>query len=306
MDRGARNPGLWIGADVRRLANALVRHIVPLYEDEPNGRPRLHGTGFLVQGRRSSFLVSAAHVLDNFRRLYYFVGPNTKCKVNGRLLLSKMPESNDRKDDRVDVGVLRIGPDALPPYPEVDKVPIAIELLRPNLQPRFPRQYFNVGFPVTRSRANPSAKQVKTEAVAFRNVSASPELYERLGVTEQSHIVLPFDVSRVYADDGSRRASPDPHGISGSPLWHLPPRPFAETRPVQVVGIAIEHFKSERALVFVDINIAVRIMMDIEADEVTADSDGKRGSESAARPVSGDALADGKATTQQSKQPRGP
>lgn len=271
MNGRNRNPQLWRDGEVRQLANDLIRRIVPLYEDEASGQPTLYGTAFLVQGRRACFLLSAAHVLDNFKRLYYFVEPNVKCVLHGRLLRSRMPASNDRRDDRVDVGVLRIGPDALPPYPGVDKVPIPMDRLRPGLQPRFPRQFLSLGFPTTKSKPNPLAKQVKSEAVTFRNVSASTEVYERLGVSEHSHIVIPFDVSRVYGDDGSARAFPDPHGISGSPLWHLPPRGTAEPRPVQIVGIAIEHFETEKALVFVDIAVAVRIMMEIEAEEEPAD-----------------------------------
>jgi hypothetical protein len=61
-----RQAGAWLDGDVKRLASVLLRHVVPLYADEPNGRPSLQGTGFLVRGQRSDFLVSAAHVLDKF------------------------------------------------------------------------------------------------------------------------------------------------------------------------------------------------------------------------------------------------
>ena len=95
----------------------------------------------------------------------------------------------------------------------------------------------------------------------FRNVSGPDSKYGELNVTPQHHIVLNFDVKRTVTPSKEIRAFPNPRGMSGSPLWLL----YDENGPndpnqTPVVGIAIEHHKTARAIVATDIDIALRLI----------------------------------------------
>ena len=158
---------------ITRLSNVLLRHVVPLFKKALGKRPSLVGNGLLVSSGRSSFLVSAAHVFDEHSQLHFYVEPGVISKLNGRLLRTKLPTTGHRLDDRVDIGVLRLDGEALPPYKKMDKFALPISALRPHALPRENKQYLVVGFPATKSKANPAAQELKSEPVSFRNIAAS-------------------------------------------------------------------------------------------------------------------------------------
>lgn len=249
---------------ITRLANVLVRNILPLFAETSSGKPRLVGSSFLVSSGTDSYLVSAAHVFDELKaghELFFYIEPHIKRKLSGCLRLTKTPVGNDRKCDRLDVGVLKLEGLGLPPYPEVEKYPVAIGALIPNALPREGKQYLLVGFPESKSRANPIAREVVSEVSSFRNISVPPQKYADLGVSPQSHVVLSFDRKRTVGPDSLIRTFPEPSGISGSPVWLLyDENGFNDPDKTPIVGVAIEHHKTHHAIVATDIDIALRLI----------------------------------------------
>jgi hypothetical protein len=249
---------------IKSLTNVLSRSILPLFAQVPSGKPKLIGSGFLVSTGTNSYLVSAAHVFDELKignELFFYIEPYTKRKLSGSLRLTKMPEGNNRKHDRLYVGVLRLEGPGLPPYPKVEKYPLAFDALMPNALPRDSKQYLLIGFPESKSRANPIAREVASEFYCFRNASAAPQRYADIGVSMQSHVVLGFDRKHTVGPDGRIRAFPEPSGISGSPVWLLYDE-SGSNDPVQtpVVGVAIEHHKNHHAIVATDIDVVLKLM----------------------------------------------
>jgi hypothetical protein len=249
---------------ITKLANVLARHIIPLFAETSNGKPKLVGNSFLISSGTSSYLLSAAHVFDELKadhELFFYIDLHTKRKLSGNLRLTKIPEGKNRKSDRFDVGVLKLEGQGLPPYPKVEKFPLDIGALMPNALPRENKQYLLVGFPESKSRANPVNREVVSGLYSFRNFSVPSTKYANLGVTPQSHVVLSFDRKHTVGSDGQIRAFPEPSGISGSPVWLL----YDENGPndpiqTPIVGIAIEHHKTHHAIVVTDIDIALRLI----------------------------------------------
>jgi hypothetical protein len=80
---------------VEKISTRLSRHIVPLFINGVDGKPRPCGSGFLVSVGAVSFLVSAAHVFDELKtgnELYFYVEPKTirKLSASGRILVTKI------------------------------------------------------------------------------------------------------------------------------------------------------------------------------------------------------------------------
>jgi hypothetical protein len=249
---------------ITSLANVLARSILPLFAQVSRGKPKLVGSGFFVSSGTNLYLVPAAHVFDELKvdhELFFYIEPNTKRKLSGSLRLTKTPEGNNRKLDRLDISVLRLEGPGLPPYPEVDKYPLAVEALMPNALPRDGKQYLLIGFPESKSRANPIAREVASRMYGFRNASAAPQKYADLGVGTQSHVVLSFDRKRTVGPDSQIRTFPEPAGISGSPVWLLYDE-SGSNDPVQtpVVGVAIEHHKNKHAIVATDIDVTLKLI----------------------------------------------
>lgn len=172
-----------------------------------------------------------------------------------------MPPGKSRESDRLDVGVYKLEGPALPPYPTIQKYSLPISALLPNALPREGKQFLLVGFPASKSRANPVSRELASEPCSFRNISALASKYSELGVTPQNHIVLDFDAKHTVMPNKEIRTFPCPSGMSGSPIWLLH-NESGPNDPAQasVVGIAIEHHKNKHAIVATDIVVALKLI----------------------------------------------
>jgi hypothetical protein len=242
----------------RELSNVLSRHIMPLFA-EVSGKPKLVGTGFLVSSGENHYLISAAHVLRE-ESLFFYSEPKTTRKLGESRRVTKIPNGKGREDDRIDVGVLRLEGPGLPPYPRVEKCPLPITALKSNALPREDKQYLITGFPETKSRLKPGASGVESQVYSYLGVSAPCATYAKIGVDPQDHIVLSFDKKQTVIN-GKVCESPEPSGMSGSPVW-LYYDEDGPNNPMQtpVVGIAIEHLKNHHAILVTDIGVALKLI----------------------------------------------
>ena len=253
---------------IKQLSDVLLRHIIPIFAEAPCRKPKLIGSSFLVSSGKDSYLVSAAHVFDelqNDHELFFYVEPKTKRKLSGNLRLAKIPEGKNRKEDRIDVGVLKLEGPGLPPYPKVEKYALPIDALMAEALPRERKEYLLVGFPESQSRVNPIARDVASKPYSFRGISIPSQKYDELDINPKSHIVLSFDREHtIVGPDGQIYTFPEPSGISGSPVWLLyDEHGLNDLSQTPIVGIAIEHHKTSHAIVATDISIALRLINEI-------------------------------------------
>jgi hypothetical protein len=249
-----------------KINTVLSRHIVPLFIDRSDGRPQSCGTGFLVSSNASSFLITAAHVLDEIgegRDVYFYIEQKTKLSLSFFPALSTLPEGKDRDQDILDVGVLQLPVSHQPPYPAVDKWPLNVGSLLPNALPREGKTYRVLGFPGSHGRVNHKKPEIESEPYSFTNISHPTEKYKKIGVKPESHIAIIFDRKRSVGPDGKRRPFPNPKGMSGSPVWLLYDEQEELNAPKQilVVGVFIERRKDhERAMLVTDIGLALTMI----------------------------------------------
>jgi len=238
-------------------ADILGRIVVPLFREE-NGRPEHFGTGFFIRAKQAAFLVSAAHVLERGRELFYYVEPNITAQLSGEVRLSKWV--GDRERDPVDIGVLKLDR-SIPPYPGVDKFALDASYLHPGLTPRADKMYTIIGFPATKSRTNPAARQVTSTAYSFRVRSIPDQDYAALGCSPEAHVVLSVDLRDGVDSTGHQRNFPKPQGMSGSPIFVLHDEAGrSNTRSFPIVGVGTKYRRNQNALVGTDVDI-VRAMI---------------------------------------------
>jgi hypothetical protein len=189
------------------------------------------------------FLVSAAHVLrlTKDRRLYYYIDPNTTHSISGQLRISR--HSN------IDVAVVKLDRQPLPPYRAVDKVPMVESMLLSRALPRTGKHYMVSGFPASKNRANPSNLTVNARVYAYRTESIDGAAYSAAGIDPGLHIGLPLDLRAGFDPRGEPVAFPDPHGMSGSPVWLLYDDAETPRDMFQAVAVAVEYRKPQRLLV---------------------------------------------------------
>lgn len=243
---------------INETTELLAKFVVPLYESDNRGRPSSHGSGFFVRAGESHFLVSAGHVLETLRNkpLFFYVSPGITRKLSGKLLLN--PWQGDREKDPIDLGVLRLSDEVQPPYPEVDKFAMDVSYLRPALLPRSGINYMIVGFPASRSKVNPSAREITATAYSYRNYSIEDGEYSKYGLMPRTHLALPLDLKVGFDSNGQHRNFPRPQGMSGSPIWSLyEDTGQDDTRVLQVVGVGTKYWKRTQLLVGTDIAVVL-------------------------------------------------
>lgn len=248
------------------LAESLLRCVVPIFCDGKSGKPILQGTGFLIEDAKNSYLISAAHVFDllkSNRDLFFYVGTKHIRKLAGSLRLTIPPNESDRGADRLDIGVLRLEGEALPPYPEINKQALPITALMESAQPRTEKQYLVTGFPGSQSRLNPISKQFKSKPYGNWMQSVSEKTYVQVGCSPDHHIVMRFDQHKVFGKVGAAQSFPNPEGMSGSPVWLLY-NDLGANDPNQtpIVGVFIEYHRHEKLVVATDIRVALDIIRD--------------------------------------------
>jgi len=249
--------------ETERLINEAIKHfadaVVPLYRQR-KGMPVHIGTGFFVRCQSRSFLVTAAHVLDEGDgadgRLFYYVGPRVTRDVTGQVVRTRRDHGRDR--DLCDVGVVEIVGEE-PPYPAAKKAALDVHLLLPNDAPRTGKLYAFVGFPETRNRADRVKREIAAFPYGYQLVSDPGPAYEMLGVTQDSHLVLNFEAEGLLR--GVQVKYPKLQGMSGAPIWVLggeSARDWAFGFPI--VAIATRHFKREKKILTTDVRHAVRMI----------------------------------------------
>ena len=229
----------------------LSRFTVPLYRDV-RGKPEQFGSGFFLESGGRVVLVSAAHVLRTAKdqTIYYYISKNEICRLDGKLILGK---GGGGDDDHIDVAGLVLSERTSLPKPETGKVAVPLSYLAPRYLPRTGKQYLIVGYPSTKNEANPVAKSVTARPYAYHEDSATLEAYEKLGLSQAGHIVIPLNLRKGFDSSGQQVTFPKPNGISGSPLWVLYEEAGKDAhRTFPLVGVGIEYRWAEKLLVATD------------------------------------------------------
>jgi len=239
----------------------MSKFVVPLYQEDGRGRPSLYGSGFFVKAGEHHFLVSAAHVLEtiNANPLFYYIAPEIKRKLSGKRLLN--PWQGDREKDPIDIGVLKLSGEGLPPYPHVGKVAIDVSYLRPGYLPRSGINYMLVGFPASQSHVNPALRQVAATAYGYRNCSIKEDEYCKHGLSPETHLALPLDLEVGFDSNGKHRNFPRPQGMSGSPMWILYDEDGRDDSQVlPIVAVGTKYWRKERLLVGTDVAVVIKMI----------------------------------------------
>ncbi len=231
-------------ASIRPFITNLIR--------SPTGKaPHSVGTALLVGARGAHFIVSAAHVLEGGNRLWFFHEKKGPRPVSGEIALSR-PVGQTMGPDRLDIGVARLARGPLPPYDLWEAVDISALRSLP-----FPRENLKlafVGHPVSQVKVNPVIKHISAKYTGLNGaVQAAPDVYVKMGINPENHLIMELDRSPVKSGDGTWQF-PVPNGLSGTPVWS------EDASGPCVVAIITEYHKNEKVLVATDIRHVLTLL----------------------------------------------
>lgn len=178
------------------------------------------GTAVFVEFSGMPFLFTSAHVTDR-ERLGALVIPTPlgMLEVDGYLSYIDLLPDGSREDDSVDVAYWRLASEFarllctyFRPLPQA-----RCRLIETALELGVCTVY---GYPL--SRAQRLGAKHSSETASYRGVAAAVEIYEQLGLSPETHIVVHFHRSRAVSTDGQRINPIHPRGLSGGGIFAWP------------------------------------------------------------------------------------
>lgn len=241
---------------------SLARATVPIFQKTIDGKSADPvGTGILISTNENAYLVSALHVLNKGTQqqpLFFFAGNNKIREIRGDMKVAPDPK---------DVGVLKFH-GKRKNYPGVNRVSLPFSWLKANEVPRLDKSYIVLGFPSSRSNLNRYSKLARSELRSFQTSSLPIDDYNLLGINVEDFLLLDFQRKDFYLLDGQQVTFPEPHGMSGGPVWLLRDYNGAnDKRRTFLVGMVIEKDVSRgKYIKCVDIKIAQDLILHHEAE----------------------------------------
>jgi len=247
-----------------------INSICPIYAASDRERPKLIGTGTLLDFGKARFLVTAAHVHDEYTEnqvALYVATAGALLELPQRFHKTVVPPSGKRDDDRLDFAFIRLT-DTL--ADEVAKgrffLPFSLIDANDRLKPR--ARYMFTGFPGSREKTNYGEKIVKPQRFSFTGETVSPKRMLDLGIAAETHIAVEFHREQVFDEQGKSACFPRAKGMSGGAVWrgdgdsHL----WLVKTPVRLVGLGIEDPNNQNVLVALRIHLVLAAIAQIHSD----------------------------------------
>jgi hypothetical protein len=253
---------------ISKVVQMFTQTVVPLYRLRERNRPEAMGTGLLVHDKGKDFLVSAAHCLEetkNSQGLYFYITPKEWRKVTGRVTVNTW--EGDRAQDLIDVGVVKLDGEKMPPYREMKLVAVDSSWLKPKRFPREGRRYAIVGFPSSYVDVRGHTKNIHVQPFAYNHYSIADAEYSSHGIDPEHHIALQFIKRKTFLPDGKQMTAPDLFGLSGSPIFELwGPEERDDSGVFPIVGIGTKHRKSSRIILGTDVSAVLDMIAELHRD----------------------------------------
>jgi len=206
-------------AEISRTTVALFKHV--------SGEADHYGSGMLLQVEATRFLVTAAHVSDEFFcerwRQIFFGTPNEDDLIpviTVRYCRSKKQTDINREDDPLDLAVLELRPDI------ADKLAASmrfVTLSELELDPEKLKdgRYLVIGYPEFRAEKDEMEQTIVAQVLPYFTGLYDMERVPAPNVTRADHIVL--DVNRMDEAGGvwDRLNLDEAQGISGGGMWRV-------------------------------------------------------------------------------------
>lgn len=235
---------------VRRAADRLERHILPIYRLDSSGPPDFEGTGLLVHRQRRYYLATAAHVLRACSD--GFVVPDSAGSLrvlDSHAVLARRKSDAPSSLRDPDIGFVRLTSDEASDYGHERFWDLSL-VAGPPMRIG-PTVFIVLGYPARDATDDPKTETVSTQTTMFMTGPADERAYHLGRVDPNTHLLIDYRRRRI-ATGRSVGAPPSFRGMSGGGVW--PFDTLAEpgvANPPLLAGLVIEHPASYGAALLV-------------------------------------------------------
>lgn len=250
------------------------RFSLPIFKDMPSGRPDLVGTGFTIDFHGRCYFVTAAHVMDHHeyeQPLFYFVNQEKYQRIQGPYRTSSEDVAN-RKNDQVDVVVVKLPPGEGYPEPSIQKSAIPSHLITRDTSKIDDCRLILSGYPLTKHNPDDKNKLINTTCYTWLGKSIPEEIYRRFKLTKAKNLLIQFERKHTLGLDGAKGMMfPEPRGVSGSPVFHT--IGYRNEERILVIegfllaGVLIEHIPEAKSFLATSIDIVMEMIIDLHRSQ---------------------------------------
>lgn len=234
------------GEIVNEAAREILHYTPQLFCRSETGplKPEAIASSVLLRVNERSFLVTAAHVLKYFHpvNIGIMIGSDFYI-LNGEVKYTDISVSSI--NNKVDLAVWRLHEDVADDLSKQYKFLDVTQIGDRHIVDTRPC-YLVVGFPVSRTKRNPEKQIIKPDPFVYLTKIAEQKYYDKLTFDNQQSILVNYQKSKVKMMSAEKKQilrGPEPVGISGCGLWHLPSF-FVEKGakvPLILTAIMLEH-----------------------------------------------------------------
>lgn len=231
----------------------LLPSIRPLAVPIDGGRELgLAGSAVLVLYRSAQYLVSAAHVVEEYPERAYYIGTQTSWReIDGPWSVNRLTAGTKREADTIDVAFKKVDPEfatSLDGCRFLDVHEQAPEE-QINFSPPYRSKYLVVGYPQNAFVFRRSTGSTVPQTLAFATTIASPKAHVDAKLNPNMNLVLDYEWDAVVSEKGTHRA-PKLEGLSGGAIFRFPAIETSDSvLPPTLVGITIEERRQARLLI---------------------------------------------------------
>lgn len=243
--------------------------LCPIYAASDRGRPNLIGSATLLDFGKARFLVTAAHVHDEYweNKVELYVGSIGPLLELPQPFQTTVALSGDRDEDRLDIAFVRL-PDSLADNISKGRFFLPFPLLDVNDRFAPQAQYMFTGYPASREKTDYGNRKVKPVGFSYAGKVIPPTKMPELGLHLDAHIAIEFNREKIFDENEKPASFPSPKGMSGGPVWRGDgnSRLWLIESPVRLVGIGIEDPKNQNTLVAVRIHLVLEAIAKFHSD----------------------------------------
>ncbi|MDG2991688.1 serine protease [Candidatus Synechococcus calcipolaris G9] len=241
-----------------KIGKQYLPCVRPIYGSTITGVPQLIGTCFLMRWKNTSFLVTAAHVIDENESSTLYVGVrDTLVEIVGDFHATNKPMAQ-RSNDRYDFAFLKVTKQFHATLGDVSY--IECNAISQKQVDSHGRVYMAMGYPASQNKkVNVVEKSLKPKIWKYWSTAASmTNLAQELDVSGSDHVFITYNHKQSRNFEGSIINSIKPHGASGGVLIDLGMLGLKNLAPDfecagLVAGVLIEEHKNHNAIVAVKI-----------------------------------------------------
>ncbi len=248
--------GKFVSDRIKGASEPLLPSVRPLMVPDEHGDPLPAGSAVLIWHRGKRYLVSAAHVLDEYEDREYYLGTESDwVSIPGPFVVTKY-----REDDLMDFG-FRLVEDELAEKLDGCHFLTANQIGEkdePDFRPPNRSKYLAIGYPLNRFEYRWRDQVTTPKNLSYLNTAAQLKLYSDLGVTPKTHVLIDFDHKAVVGPKGVQQA-PKLTGMSGGGIFVVPGlrKPGIVALP-QFVGVTFQQREDKKLLIGIRIAVLLQ------------------------------------------------